>query len=94
MTPIEAALAAIELLEPGEQFSYKQISKIYSCDRTTLAQRHQHKLKTRNLESQNRQALHPQQEQELLHYIERLIKQGLPLTRAMIQNFALQIAQK
>jgi transposase-like protein len=41
MSSIEAVLAAIESLEPGKQFSYRQIAKEYGCDRTTLARRHQ-----------------------------------------------------
>jgi hypothetical protein len=40
ISSIEAALAAIESLELGEQFSYRQIAKDYGCDRTTLARRH------------------------------------------------------
>ncbi|KAF1828342.1 hypothetical protein BDW02DRAFT_457671, partial [Decorospora gaudefroyi] len=83
----EAALAAIESLEPGEQPNYRRISEIYGCNRTTLSRRHQHQSVTRSLEAQNRQALHPQQEQELLRYIERLTRQGLPPTRAMMRNF-------
>jgi hypothetical protein len=41
MSQIEAVIAAIELLEPGEQFSYHQLAKKFACSRTTLAQRHQ-----------------------------------------------------
>ena len=91
---MEAALAAIESLGPGEQLSYRQISKKYGCDRATLARRHQNQSVTRSLEAQNRQALHPQQEQELLLYIKRLTERGLPPTRAMIRNFGSQIAKR
>lgn len=94
MTPIAAVLAAIESLGPRKQLSYKRISKIYGCDRTTLIQRYQHQSVPRSLEAQNRQALHPQQEQELLRYIKRLTKQGLPPTRAMMRNFGSQIAKR
>ncbi|KAF2844478.1 hypothetical protein T440DRAFT_350820, partial [Plenodomus tracheiphilus IPT5] len=83
----EAALAAIELLRPGEQLSYRRIADQYGCNRTTLARRHQGVSTTRGLEAQNRQALYPQQEQELLRYIEHLTRQGLPPTRSMIRNF-------
>ena len=37
---IEAALAAIESLEPGERVNYTQIAKEYNVDRTTLSKRH------------------------------------------------------
>jgi hypothetical protein len=40
MSSIEAALAAIKSLQPGEQFSYRQIAAQYHCNRTTLARRH------------------------------------------------------
>jgi hypothetical protein len=41
MSSIEAALAAIESLEPGEKFSYRQIASNHGYNRTTLARRHQ-----------------------------------------------------
>jgi predicted transcriptional regulator len=40
MSSIEAALAAIDSLELGEKFSYRQIANKYGCNRTTLARRH------------------------------------------------------
>ena len=92
MDPIEAALAAIESLEPGEKLVYAQIAKKYGVEPTTLAQRHKGALTSRNTKAQNQQALHPQQEAELVRYIERLNRQGLLPTRAMIRNFASKIA--
>jgi hypothetical protein len=94
MSSIEAALAAIESLEPGEQFSYRQIAVEYHCNRTTLARRHQGLASSRSTMAENQQALHPQQELELLRYIERLTGQGLPPTRPMIRRFASDIAKK
>jgi hypothetical protein len=41
MSSIEAALAAIESLEPREKLVYTQIAAKYSVDRRTLARRHQ-----------------------------------------------------
>ncbi|KAF2825129.1 hypothetical protein CC86DRAFT_295022 [Ophiobolus disseminans] len=86
MSQIEAAIAAIELLEPGERFSYCKIAT-YHCNRTTLARRHQGLASSRSTMAENQQALHPQQEQELIRYIERLTKQGLPPSRPMIRHF-------
>jgi hypothetical protein len=94
MDPIEAALAAIESLEPEEKLVYAQIAKKYGVEPTTLARRHKGASISRNTKAQNQQALHPQQEAELARYIERLNRQGLPPTRAMIRNFASQIAQR
>jgi hypothetical protein len=41
MGSIEAAIAAIESLEPDKDFCYKKIAAAYSVDRVTLSQRHQ-----------------------------------------------------
>ena len=94
MSSINAALAAIESLKPGEKLSYRKIAAEYHCSRTTLARRHQGISASRDTKAQNQQALHPQQEQELLRYIERLTRQGLPPIRPMIRRFASSIAGK
>jgi hypothetical protein len=94
MSSIEAALAAIEALEPGEKLVYTKIAEKFGVDRSTLARRHQRVASSRSVKAQNQQALHPQQEQELLRYIERLTRQGLPPTRPMIRRFASDITKK
>jgi hypothetical protein len=94
MSSIEAALVAIESLKPGEKFSYRQIAAKYQCNRTTLARRHQGVQASCRTKAENQQALHPQQEKELLRYIERLTRQGLPPSRPMIRRFASDITKK
>ncbi|KAF2832717.1 hypothetical protein CC86DRAFT_425334 [Ophiobolus disseminans] len=94
MSPIEAALAAIASLEPGESFSYKQVAQQYGCNRTTLARRHQGVSSLCSTKAADQQALYPQQEQELLQYINRLTERGLPPTRAMIRRFGSDIAKR
>jgi DNA-binding transcriptional regulator YhcF (GntR family) len=94
MSQIKAAIAAIESLEPGEQFSYRKIAAEYYCNRTTLARRHQGLASLRSTMAENQQALHLYQEQELLRYIQRLTERGLPPTRALIRRFALDIAKR
>ena len=94
MAPIEAALAAIESLGPGEQFSYRQIAKDYCCSRATLARRHQGLSASRATQAQNQQTLHLQQEVELLQYIKQLTRRGLPLIRAMMRDFASQLVRR
>jgi hypothetical protein len=84
MSPIEAALAAIELLKPGEKLVYAQIARQYGVEPTTLACRHKGASTSRATCNGNQRALHPHQEQELLQYIERLTRKGLPPTRSMI----------
>ncbi|KAF1942895.1 hypothetical protein EJ02DRAFT_453793, partial [Clathrospora elynae] len=39
---MEAAIAAIELLEQGEPFTYTAIAHTHGVNRVTLAQRHKH----------------------------------------------------
>jgi hypothetical protein len=84
MSSIEAAIAAIESLEPGEKFSYRLIAQQYCCSRVALAKRHKGLATSQATQAQNQQSLPPQQEQELLRYIKRLTEQGLPPTQAMI----------
>jgi hypothetical protein len=88
MDPIQAAIAAFESEELGKDTSYRKIAAKYNVDRVTLARRHQGSQAPRQAEGFNRRALNPQQERELVVYIEGLTKQGLPPTREMIQNFA------
>jgi hypothetical protein len=94
MSPIEAALAAIDARGPGEQFSYRQVAKEYGCNRTTLARRHQGVSTSCATKAANQQALYPQQEQELLQYIKVLTQRGLPPTRALIRRLASEIAKR
>jgi hypothetical protein len=94
MSSIETALTAINSLKPGEQFSYRKITAEYYYNRTTLARRHQSVQASCQAKAVNQQALHPQQEQELLRYIEHLTSQGLPPTRPIIRRFTSDITKK
>ncbi|EDU46253.1 predicted protein [Pyrenophora tritici-repentis Pt-1C-BFP] len=42
----------------------------------------------------NQQKLNPQQELELVRYIEKLTKRGIPPTREMIRNFSSEVAHQ
>jgi uncharacterized protein YndB with AHSA1/START domain len=88
MAPIDDAIAAINSLEPGEHFSYRAIARQYGVPKTTLTQRHQGRQRPREAKNTSQLALNPQQEAELVRYIEDLTKKALPPTREMIQNFA------
>ena len=48
MSNVEAALAAIDALEPGEYFTYTDIAKKFGVVRTTLARRHQGRCASRD----------------------------------------------
>jgi transposase-like protein len=88
MAPIDDALAEIESQESGKQIFYAQIARNHGVVRSMLTRRHKAQTRSRDQLAAEQQTLSPQQEYELVLYIERLTKDGLPPTRAMIQNFA------
>ena len=70
MSSIEAALAAIKSQEPGENICYTKIAQEYGVNRSTLSRRHRGQTASRTASAEERRNLHPQQEQQLLRYIE------------------------
>jgi hypothetical protein len=88
MDPIQEAIEYLESHEAGDNFSYRKVAKQFSVDRTTLSRRHKGSQHARTEEARERQLLNPQQEHELVLYIERCTRRGLPPTREMVQNFA------
>jgi hypothetical protein len=94
MTPIEEALAAIELREPGDDLTYQEYADWFGVFRSTLSRRHCGCQATREAKIFNQTKLTPQQEEELVLYIGDLTEQGLPPTNTMIRNFASTIAHK
>jgi hypothetical protein len=94
MSSIEAALAAIKSLKPGEKLVYTDIAAKYGVDRRTLARRHQCVTASCSTKAADQQALQPQQELELLQCIKQLTEQGLPPTQAMVRRFASDIAKR
>jgi hypothetical protein len=81
MDPIDEAIAAIESLGPGEQFTYQEYAEKYGCNSRTLARRHQGKQGTVAEKNTAQQRLTPQQEEELVTYIVGLTERRLPPTR-------------
>ncbi|KAF2194631.1 hypothetical protein K469DRAFT_706108 [Zopfia rhizophila CBS 207.26] len=79
MDPMEAALAALESLKPGERLNYTATAKKFGVGRDALSRRH-------------RGVQGPQS--HLIGYIDRLCERGLPPTKRMIRNFAQEIAHK
>jgi hypothetical protein len=93
MDPIEAAIEAIESREPGASFSYRKVAEQFKVNRTTLSRRYQGLAQSREAAAANQRLLNPQQEEELVRYIERCTERGLPPTREMVQNFAGAVAK-
>ena len=94
MPPIDKAIAELKSQEPGEQLSYRKCAQKYNVDRTTLSRRYQGSQQSMEAREVNKLKLSPQQELELVEYIESLTARGLPPTRQMIQNFASQVAKE
>jgi hypothetical protein len=94
MGAMEDALAAIESLGEGEQFTYKEIAHRYSVNRSTLSRRHRGVQRSIEEYAVTRQLLSPHQEEELVKYIIRLTERGLPPTKEMIQTFAREVVKK
>ena len=91
MDPIQAAIEAIESRDPGEDFSYNQVAKEFGVVRSTLIRRHKGQTQPYAI---SHAILHPQQEMELVQYIQGLTERRTPPTRAMIRNFATTIAKR
>src|ERR1700712_3740459 len=92
MSPIDEALAEIESLRTIDSICYTTIAEKHGVWRSTLTRRHQATTLSNASKSINQRKLDDQQEQELVRYITRLTRQGLPPTRALIQNFASGVA--
>jgi hypothetical protein len=74
MSPIEAALAEVKALKPGQDLCYTTIAAKYVVNRSTLSRRHRAVTTSRAAKSTNQQKLNPQQKQELVQYIEGLTR--------------------
>jgi hypothetical protein len=91
---LELALAEIAQLNPCEKVPYTRIAKKYGVVRSTLTRRHRAETRPRNEVSTEQQNLNPQQEKDLVGYIEELSERRLQPTRQMIRNFMSSVAQK
>ncbi|KAF2827175.1 hypothetical protein CC86DRAFT_369385 [Ophiobolus disseminans] len=94
MDPIDEAIEAINSREPGDKLVYQEYADFFEVDRSTLSQRHNGRQTSRNTKKAAQQKLNPQQEEELVLYIEDLTRRGLPPTRDMVRNFASTIAHE
>jgi hypothetical protein len=74
MSPIENALAELELLAPGELVRYTKTAKKHGVWRSTLTCRHQAATQSYASKSINQRKLDDQQEQELVRYITSLTR--------------------
>jgi transposase-like protein len=94
MDPIEAAIEELESLGIGEKVNYARVAREYGVDRNTLSRRHRGVQGTSAQKAENERLLTQLQEKELIKYINRLTKRGLPPTREIVCNFTLETAGK
>ncbi|KAG9190745.1 hypothetical protein G6011_08833 [Alternaria panax] len=62
--PIQEAIEYLDSRPPGEQFSYREVAKMFNVDRTTLSRRHRGVQRSHDAQAGRQLALNPQQEQE------------------------------
>jgi transposase-like protein len=92
MTPIDDAIAYLESPEEGADFTLTQIADRHGVNRSTLSRRWRGLTGPRSDGYAQQQLLNPQQEDELVRYIEDLTATSLLPTRQMIRNFASEIS--
>ena len=94
MGSIEAALADLNLLEPGEKVNYTAIADKHGVHRSTLSRRHRGVQGTRESQYDDQRLLNNQQSKTLIQWINELTKRGLPPSNEMLNNFAKEICGK
>jgi hypothetical protein len=86
MTPIDNAIAAIECAAPGKDVLYRKIAVQFNIDQTTLVRCHQGHTNSNAEEAQQRAHLNPEQERELVIYVQGLSERGLPPNRMLVKK--------
>ncbi|KAF1925221.1 uncharacterized protein M421DRAFT_70558 [Didymella exigua CBS 183.55] len=93
MEPIQEAIEYLELREARDNVSYCKVAKIFGVNQTTLSQRHRGVQRSYRAQAQQQLILNPQQEEELVRYIEGCTRNSLPPARSMLQNFGSPVTQ-
>jgi hypothetical protein len=92
MTGIKEALAECDSTSSGDKIPGQKIADKHGVLRSTLTRRYRRETRSREEVSTSQRNLQPQQEAELVKYIEQLTERKLPSTREMVQDFASDIA--
>jgi hypothetical protein len=91
---LNEALAECDTFASRDEIPWSKIAEKHGVVRSTLTRKWRGETRSREAESIARQKLTPQQEEELVQYIEELTARHIPPTREMIQNFASSVAQE
>ena len=89
---LEEALEERRTTNPGEAIPDQHLADKHGVWRSTLTRRAEGETASRKDKAIAQQKLTPQQEDELITYIEGLTVRHLPPTRTMIRTFAHKIA--
>jgi transposase-like protein len=92
--PIDEAIEDLESRGLEEQFALKEVAEKHGVDRSTLGRRWRGVTGPLDAGHAGRQVLNPQQELELVQYVEGLTNKGLPPTREMIRKFSSEVAHQ
>jgi hypothetical protein len=94
MAPVDDTIADFDLRTAGDDVTLKKIAEKHGVDCSTLGQRCKRLTGSQQDGYAQQEKLNPQQEEGLVDHIAVLMTHGLPPTRAMIQNFASNIAKQ
>lgn len=93
MAPIDPVLADLESYDLEVVPCIQTIATKHGVDRSTLSKRWRGVTRSHEEGYAAQQALTPEEEYELVLYVEHLTSNGLPPTRPMVRNFASTIAK-
>ncbi|KAF2818693.1 hypothetical protein CC86DRAFT_242280, partial [Ophiobolus disseminans] len=94
MDPIEAAIEEIKSLPHDQSFTFSEIARKHGVVRSTLIRRYKAITEPRTVKAVKQHALTPDQEIELVAWINRQNEKCLPPLRRLVQNWASEIAGK
>jgi hypothetical protein len=92
--PINEALEDTKSREEGEQLSLREFADKYGVGRATPGKRWRGGIHSKEEGNATPQVLSLQQKMELVRYIKKLTKRGLPPTREMVRNFSSEVAKR
>jgi hypothetical protein len=91
---LQEALAECNTFISEDEIPWSKIAQKHGVVRSTLTRTWRGETRSREEQAIAQQKLTPQQEEELVQYIEELTARHIPPTREMIANFASAVAQE
>ena len=91
---LEEALRECDTFVSKDDIPWSKIAEKHSVVRSTLTRTYRRETRSQEEKAVAQQKLTPQQEAELVKYIEELTARRIPPAREMIRNFASAVAQE